>query len=54
MPIEERRERHAAMLSTIEQFDINWWRGCFLRALSGLEGSRNRSSQPEVTDSPTC
>ena len=38
MPLEERRERHAAMLATLRQNDITAWRTRFVDALVGRGG----------------
>ena len=36
MPLEERRERHAQMLSAVRQNDIHTWYGNFIRDLTGV------------------
>jgi trehalose 6-phosphate synthase len=33
MPLEERQQRHAALLAGITEFDIHWWRRTYLEAL---------------------
>jgi trehalose 6-phosphate synthase len=33
MPIDERRERHAALMKTLREEDLHWWRRAFLDAL---------------------
>ncbi len=33
MPLAERRERHAALLANIREFDVHWWCRSFLQAL---------------------
>ncbi|MGR3757601.1 MAG: alpha,alpha-trehalose-phosphate synthase (UDP-forming) [Tranquillimonas sp.] len=33
MPLEERRERHAELLSDVKERDIRWWSGAYLAAL---------------------
>ncbi|HSV69503.1 MAG TPA: alpha,alpha-trehalose-phosphate synthase (UDP-forming) [Methylibium sp.] len=33
MPIDERRERHAALMKTLREQDLHWWRRSYLRAL---------------------
>jgi len=33
MPLEERRQRHAAMLENVMTEDVNWWADCFVTAL---------------------
>ena len=40
MPIEERRERHRAMLENVEEFDVSRWRKDFLHALGELSENR--------------
>jgi trehalose 6-phosphate synthase len=40
MPREERIERHAALLATIERYDVQWWRSSFLDALRQADGGR--------------
>lgn len=34
MPLEERRERHQAMMRTVRQYDVHWWCDSFLAALA--------------------
>jgi trehalose-6-phosphate synthase len=34
MPLEERRERHAALFRVISENDIHWWGAHFLAALT--------------------
>ena len=36
MPVEERRERHAAMLETVRTHDVKRWRDDFVDTLKGL------------------
>jgi len=33
MSLSERRERHAALLANIREFDVHWWCRSFLQAL---------------------
>ncbi|WP_034301239.1 alpha,alpha-trehalose-phosphate synthase (UDP-forming) [Herbaspirillum sp. RV1423] len=33
MPLEERKERHTALLAKIREFDVHWWRNSFLQTL---------------------
>jgi len=33
MPLQERKERHAALLATIRKYDVHWWRSSFLETL---------------------
>jgi len=33
MPLEERRQRHAAMLASVREFDVHWWCRTFLETL---------------------
>ncbi|MBA2962999.1 MULTISPECIES: alpha,alpha-trehalose-phosphate synthase (UDP-forming) [Ramlibacter] len=37
MPVEERRERHVAMLATIRRTDVHWWCDSFLHLLGQTE-----------------
>lgn len=37
MPLEERRQRHQALLATIRRYDVHWWCDSFLAALSQAE-----------------
>jgi trehalose 6-phosphate synthase len=37
MPLDERINRHEALLSRIRKFDIRWWSSSFLRALKQAE-----------------
>jgi trehalose 6-phosphate synthase len=37
MPLDERIERHEALLSRIRKFDIRWWSSSFLQALKQVE-----------------
>ena len=34
MPLDERRQRHAALLATLRRYDVRWWRTRFLDALA--------------------
>jgi trehalose 6-phosphate synthase len=34
MPLEERQERHEALMKTIRRFDVHWWCDSFLEALA--------------------
>ncbi|WP_431822569.1 alpha,alpha-trehalose-phosphate synthase (UDP-forming) [Burkholderia sp. F1] len=34
MPIDERRQRHAALMATVRRYDVHWWRTRFLDALA--------------------
>ena len=44
MRLEERRERHSAMLAKVEQFDIAWWRIAFLEHLDAT--GQNGDARP--------
>jgi trehalose 6-phosphate synthase len=44
MPVEERRNRHQALISVIRQYDVHWWCDSFLDALV--------QAQPEETGTP--
>jgi trehalose 6-phosphate synthase len=34
MPLEERRNRHQAMMETLRRSDVHWWCDSFLAALA--------------------
>jgi trehalose 6-phosphate synthase len=34
MPLEERRQRHAALMAIMRKTDVHWWRTRFLEALT--------------------
>jgi trehalose 6-phosphate synthase len=34
MPVEERRERHDALMRTLRRHDIGWWRETYVDALT--------------------
>jgi trehalose 6-phosphate synthase len=36
MPLEERRERHAALLANVREQDVHHWRQSFLRVLADV------------------
>lgn len=36
MPLDERRERHAAMLETVRTYDVRWWRDDFVGTLKAM------------------
>ncbi|WP_347567891.1 trehalose-6-phosphate synthase [Cronobacter malonaticus] len=36
MPLAERKQRHAALLTQVRQYDNQWWAGAFLDALDGM------------------
>jgi trehalose 6-phosphate synthase len=44
MPVEERRNRHHALMSVIREYDVHWWCDSFLDALV--------QAQPEETGTP--
>jgi trehalose 6-phosphate synthase len=44
MPVEERRNRHQALMEVIRQYDVHWWCDSFLDALV--------QAQPEETGTP--
>jgi trehalose 6-phosphate synthase len=44
MPVEERRNRHQALMSVIREYDVHWWCDSFLDALV--------QAQPEETGTP--
>jgi len=33
MPLEERRNRHEALMRTVRQYDVHWWCDTYLQAL---------------------
>jgi trehalose 6-phosphate synthase len=37
MPLEERRERHRALMQTMREFDVKWWTRSFLQTLERTE-----------------
>jgi len=37
MPVEERRNRHASLMSVIREFDVHWWCDSFLERLAQAE-----------------
>ncbi len=39
MPLAERRQRHAALLMQVRQYDSQWWASAFLDALEGEPGA---------------
>ncbi|WP_016833153.1 alpha,alpha-trehalose-phosphate synthase (UDP-forming) [Herbaspirillum lusitanum] len=36
MPLQERKERHAALLATIRKYDVHWWCNSFLETLTNV------------------
>ena len=42
MPLEERRERHAAMLASVVKQDVRWWSARFIAALQPPQPSEDR------------
>jgi trehalose 6-phosphate synthase len=42
MPLEERKERHAAMLKSVVEEDVRWWSARFIAALTEPEPSESR------------
>lgn len=45
MPLEERKERHAAMLKSVVEEDVRWWSAKFIDA---LEGQQPHESRPKL------
>jgi trehalose 6-phosphate synthase len=41
MPVEERRERHQALLGTIRRTDVHWWCDSFLHLLGQTEAEES-------------
>ncbi len=44
MPLEERRERHQALLRTVREFDVHWWCESFLDALAQAQAEEKGTS----------
>jgi trehalose 6-phosphate synthase len=44
MPVEERQQRHRALMATIKRYDVQWWCDAFLDALA--------KTQAEETGTP--
>lgn len=44
MPLEERRDRHQALMRTIRQFDVHWWCESFLSALEQARAEETGTS----------
>lgn len=44
MPVEERRERWQALVKSVHEYDISWWRRRFLAALDATSDARTASS----------
>ncbi|HSV82398.1 MAG TPA: alpha,alpha-trehalose-phosphate synthase (UDP-forming) [Ramlibacter sp.] len=44
MPLEERRERHQAMMQTIRRYDVHWWCDTFLADLEQAESEEKGTS----------
>jgi trehalose 6-phosphate synthase len=44
MPLEERRNRHQAMMQTIRRYDVHWWCDSFLNALGQAEAEEKGTS----------
>lgn len=45
MPLEERKQRHAAMLKSVVEEDVRWWSARFIEA---LEGQLPHESRPKL------
>jgi trehalose 6-phosphate synthase len=43
MSLEERVNRHAALMNRIRQFDVHWWSSTFLAALEGTANGDDAS-----------
>lgn len=52
MPLEERKERHAAMLKSVVEEDVRWWSKKFIEALSGDEPQENRPKLALASSKP--
>jgi trehalose 6-phosphate synthase len=44
MPLEERRDRHQAMMRTVRQYDVHWWCESFLAALAEAQPEEKGTS----------
>jgi trehalose 6-phosphate synthase len=44
MPLEERRQRHQALLRTVRQYDVHWWCETFLDALAEAQAEEKGTS----------
>jgi trehalose 6-phosphate synthase len=54
MPLEERRERHQALLAVISDYDVERWQREFMAALRGDEtGVRELANMPTIGHAPT-
>ena len=55
MPLEERIQRHEALMSRIRKHDVHWWSSSFLLALKHVEqdqgldcNAKSRGSVPDT------
>jgi trehalose 6-phosphate synthase len=44
MPLEERRQRHQALMRSVRRFDVHWWSDSFLAALSEAQPQESGTS----------
>jgi trehalose 6-phosphate synthase len=44
MPVEERRNRHQALMRTVRQYDVHWWCNTFLQALDQAQAEEKGTS----------
>jgi trehalose 6-phosphate synthase len=44
MPLEERRNRHQALMRTVRQYDVHWWCDTFLQALDQAQAEEKGTS----------
>jgi trehalose 6-phosphate synthase len=44
MPLEERRQRHEAMMRVVREYDVHWWCGSFLAALRAAQAQEAGTS----------
>ena len=44
MPLEERRQRHQALMATIRRFDVHWWCKTFLESLASAHSDESGTS----------
>lgn len=52
MPLEERKERHAAMLTSVVKEDVRWWSAKFIAALAEPEPQEDRPKLALASSKP--
>jgi len=50
MPLDERKRRWRAMMDSVEQQDISWWRQCFTGRLMAVGREGEAAEVEEVTE----